>query len=167
MPSELLTVDVHNIPEATAWTVGMLERAQDMTPVWEAGHRAFMLEMREQFTTEGQHLTQAEWTPLSPKYKEWKERHYPGAPILQRTGALLASLTEPGNAAHVALITPDRAIFGSDVEYGPHHQKGGAKLPQRKIIQMRDVFKRLVFRASIAWIVGGRQLRDVTGDGGE
>lgn len=72
------------------------------------------------------------WSPLSPVYAAWKAVHYPGRPILTRTGALRDDLTQRPLA--VENIDPHRMELGTDREYAAYHQRGTARMPQRKII---------------------------------
>lgn len=169
MAVQVLNLEITNLERVRQFTQDMAERAADLTPVWETAHEAFLIEMQHQFATEGAHLTGQEWQPLSEAYAEWKQVHYAGQPILQRTSDLIQSLVNADDANHIAVMTPERAAFGTKVPYAIHHQNGtpghwseyrkkyvGA-LPQRRIIVQRDAYKRLVFRAAIAWILRGGQ----------
>jgi phage gpG-like protein len=82
------------------------------------------------------------WTKLSPSYAAWKRVHYPGKPIMQLTGALLASLTGRGQATAqntIKIIEKLRAEFGTDLPYAHAHQHGfpARNLPARPIVQLR------------------------------
>lgn len=56
------------------------------------------------------------WAPLSPRYSKWKAKHYPGMPLLVRTGALQASLTVPDAEGNINEIYPTEMILGSDLK---------------------------------------------------
>lgn len=71
------------------------------------------------------------WAPLSVSYAKWKAAHYPGKPILQRTGALQAALTGPGSNARRE-VSGDTLTFGtSGLPYASLHQTGTGKMPAR------------------------------------
>lgn len=72
------------------------------------------------------------WTPLSPAYAAWKNAHYPGKPILTRTGQLRDSMTS--RPFGVEVIDSKRMVVGTAVEYAKYHQQGGGNLPRRAII---------------------------------
>ena len=104
-----------------------------------------------------------QWAPLSPPYKRWEDWHYPGKPILQRTGRLIRSLTwnrgmfgpggGRGNVGRdgVFRVTMNSADLGTAVEYAHWHQTG-ARATQRGL----DARGRLRSR------VTGRMLRRTT-----
>jgi|GEM_PF-5166013 len=73
------------------------------------------------------------WKPLSRGYASWKEKHFPGKPILERTGKLKKSMTKQGAPGNITLIGAFEAIFGSSVPYGADHDEGrlDRNLPQR------------------------------------
>ena len=64
---------------------------------------------KKRFATENK----GQWAPLSPKYKAWKEEHYPGRPILHLTGELIASATMEGKG-HIDNRQPTFLEFGVD-----------------------------------------------------
>src|ERR1017187_7512096 len=64
----------------------------DYRPIWSAVEDDFYAQMKDQFKTEGEEGGD-KWQALSPEYAGWKEAHYPGQAILQRTGDLYNSLT--------------------------------------------------------------------------
>lgn len=109
---------------------------EDLRPVWPEMISAFQAIEREQFQTEGGAGETGEWAPLSPRYAEWKARHYGGKGILVRTGSLLASLT--GGPGSLIEQSKDSLRIGSTVKYGLYHQFGTRKMPQRKVIDLSD-----------------------------
>lgn len=78
------------------------------------------------------------WPQLSDKYKAWKEKHFPGAPILVRTGALRASMTELGVSGNISIIDKVSGIFGTTIPYGIYHNEGGQKVPRRNFSEPSD-----------------------------
>ena len=75
------------------------------------------------FNGQGAYGSRSRWVALSPKYKEWKDRYYPGKPILQMTGNLKASLTKK-SPNHIEIITKNSITLGSNDPKFKWHQKG-------------------------------------------
>jgi len=62
------------------------------------------------------------WQKLSPGYAAWKDKRYPGQPILRATGKM----------EDTAKIVPYQRGFAVDTTfYGPYHQFGTSKMPAR------------------------------------
>lgn len=118
---------------------------EDMTRVWNQVRPVFFAIEREQFRTEGAAGRSGKWKSLSSPYKEIKRKEFGDLPILQRTKALVRSLT--GNTPDTISITgPSEAFFGTSLDRGRYHQRGNSRLPQRKVIdpsdsQLRDLQK--------------------------
>ncbi len=76
------------------------------------------------------------WAPLSPRYAAWKATHYPGRPLMVRTGRLKQSLTHDGPEG--ILETSHRVmVIGTRIRYAKHHQRGGStagRPPQRRLL---------------------------------
>lgn len=70
------------------------------------------------------------WAPLSEKYARWKEVHYPGQPILVRTGVLKQSMTTKGARGNISAVSKFSAVFGSSIRYAIYHDEGRG-LPMR------------------------------------
>jgi len=85
------------------------------------------------------------FAPLSPKYREWKERHYPGRPILVLRGPLKASLTK-GSADTIKKIGKKAMEWGTRVPYAHRQYKAG-----RKAIQLTEARKRTIGRMIHQW----------------
>jgi phage gpG-like protein len=74
------------------------------------------------------------WPQLSEKYAEWKEKHFPGKPLLVRTGTLRSSMTEENAQGGINLIGKSSAVFGSSIRYGVYHDSNEPRksnLPRR------------------------------------
>jgi hypothetical protein len=108
-------------------------RAQDASPAWQVLADRFLDIEERQFATQGAYGSGG-WSPLSPKYAAWKARHYPGAPILVRTGELRDSLT---NGPDIRVITRSAMAVGSGVDHGLYHQRGDG-VPQRRPIEFPE-----------------------------
>lgn len=132
-------------------TLARFEAADDATPVWEALADDFLKIERRQFASEGAYGSGG-WAPLSPRYAKWKAEHYPGRPILERTGDLVASLTE---GPQVRIITPGFMVLGSAVDYGEYHQTGTPRMPRRRPIEFTESTRREWVKTMQRYIVTG------------
>lgn len=107
----------------------------DFRPVWPEIELAFFRLMSEQFDSEGQRGG-AKWKPLSEKYRQWKEKKYPGRPILHLTGRLRRSLSVVGGGDQIREPEPLSLTLGTRVPYAVYHQRGGGRLPARPPMQI-------------------------------
>ncbi len=80
------------------------------------------------------------WAPLSPNYARWKQQHFPGKPILQRTGRLMRSLTGQ-SGEYEQTITPHSLTIHSHVPYGSEHQTGTDNMPARPPIAISQEYR--------------------------
>ena len=112
--------------------LGRIELATvDATPAWEMLAESFLDTERKQFATQGG--LSGGWRPLSDRYAAWKAAHYPGKPILQRTGDLARSLTE---GPQIRVIEPHQMVLGTDVDYAHWHQLGTDRMPRRRPVDL-------------------------------
>lgn len=85
------------------------------------------------FASEGGEISR--WAPLSEKYKKWKEKHYPGQPILQLTGKLRAAMTgSKADGAWEKLRAKDMTLGIEGIAYWATHNFGRKPIPQRKYL---------------------------------
>ena len=70
----------------------------DFGPVFDDVVRIFRKHEHDHFRTQGKQ-TGARWPGLSPKYAAWKQKNFPGRPILVATGALRGSLVKGGSGS--------------------------------------------------------------------
>jgi len=110
--------------------LGFADRARDMRPAWDELEKRFTEWEEDWFASEGN----GTWAPLSPSYRAWKEKHFPGEPILHREGILERSVTKPA----IAVKEPTYAIFGTDDPVAGFHQRGGGHLPVRRVIDLAE-----------------------------
>lgn len=132
---------------------GISWRVEDIRPALEVlGDRFADLE-RRQFESEGSDSLGSGWDPLSPKYGAWKATHYPGAPIMVRTGDLKESLTQrPFGVDEVAMT---EAAFGTGVEYGQYHQQGAGHLPPRRLVDLPEPERRAWVKTVLTFLMEG------------
>jgi len=105
---------------------------------------------KKQFDTEGM-WGSGGWAPLNRKsatgesYFKWKQRNYPGKPILEATGKLRDSLTNPRNVNAINKTTPTSMTLGTKVKnrrkqpYSIFHQiliTPNRSFPERKVIAL-------------------------------
>jgi phage gpG-like protein len=139
----------------------------DYRPIWPVIEDDFYAQEKAQFQTEGSEggekwaaLSGSSWEEVSEQgrdasgrfakkqrvihggYAAWKEAHYPGKPILERTGDLVSSLTNPNDPNTVRVEGRKTLTLGSRIPYAIYHQKGTEKMPARPEIQLTEAFKR-------------------------
>jgi phage gpG-like protein len=95
----------------------------------------------QQFHTEGASGASGKWTPLSPAYKLFKEREFPGKTILRREDALYESMTGPDALDSIVRPERDELAIGSALPYAPIHQK------TRPIISLNEESKRRLVKS--------------------
>ncbi|HWQ55679.1 MAG TPA: hypothetical protein VN442_18475 [Bryobacteraceae bacterium] len=115
----------------------------DYRPIWGVIEDDFYAQEKDQFKSEGAEGGER-WQELSPEYAGWKEAHFPGKPILERTGDLVGSLTQPNHPMGVRIEERKTLTLGSRVPYGIYHQSIEPRhvLPRRAEIQLTEPFKR-------------------------
>ena len=112
-----------------------------MRPVWDEVARELWDIEKQQFASEGGAGASGKWPELTLDYKAQKVKRYPGAKILQRTGAMYESLT--GQTGDTVLIKEKQSFaIGSSLKYPPFHQRGDGNLPQRAVIDFSEEQKR-------------------------
>ena len=122
-------------------------------PAWLAIAEDFLRLERRQFGSEGE-AGSGGWAPLSPAYGAWKAVRYPDSPLLQKSGALVNSLTWAGAPGQVRDITPFSVTLGTSVPYARLHQDGTPTMPQRRPIELTEADKVRWVEILQAWIVG-------------
>ena len=128
------------------------ENVGDATPLWDSLATRFARIEARQFKSEGAYGSGG-WPALSPRYAAWKAKHYPGKPILERTGELKDSLTR--RPLGIEVLTPSSMTVGSGIDYGRFHQAGGGRLPQRRPVELPESERRTWVRLIQRFIVTG------------
>jgi phage gpG-like protein len=115
----------------------------DYRPIWPVMADVFYAMERRQFQTEGEEGGKP-WPQLSEPYARWKQVHYPGRPILQRTGDLMRSLTSQHDPNAVYNPQPRTLTLGTRLPYAIYHQSPQPRrvLPRRPEIQFSEPWKR-------------------------
>jgi len=129
------------------------ENIDDARPVWEVLAQRFARAESRQFASEGAYGSGG-WPALSPDYAAWKSHHYPGKPILERTGALKRDLTQ--RPFGVEVLEPGSMAVGTDISYAAYHQAGGGRLPRRRPVELPESERRTWVNLIQRFIVTGR-----------
>lgn len=116
------------------------DQIDDLQPAFEQITQSFYEGEERQFASQGA-AGSGGWKPLSSAYKKWKDRRYPGRPLLVMTGALRDALTSKSGPGAVYVIERKRLTMGTDLEVAQYHQKGSSRMPARKPIQLTDAQK--------------------------
>lgn len=119
----------------------------DFRPIWPFVSDEIYTINAEQFDSEGAKGASGKWAALSPAYKKWKEIHYPGQPILQAEGDMVASLTDPEASDAVYLPRIDELVIGTRDEKARAHHLGLGNLPARPIFSFSEPQKRRIQKA--------------------
>lgn len=86
---------------------------------------------------------------LTDRYKREKDRRWPGRPVLTRTGALLAAMSDKRSASHMQVLTDTEVVAGIDpgattqergkrvriADYALAHQLGLGGMPVRPVVR--------------------------------
>ena len=73
---------------------------------------------------------QRPWQRLTPRYAAWKERNFPGQPILRRTGLMQ-------DAAYI--FTRGNVFFVRSTDYAAYNQFGTSKMAARPWMGVPDI----------------------------
>lgn len=111
-------------------------RIADLTEPFREIQLEFYDTMANVFAAEGAFEDRTKWAELSPNYRAWKQRKFPGRKILELTGKLKSSLITSGSEGNVSVVTPTEMSVGTTIPYAIYHQKGTSRMPMRKIIHL-------------------------------
>lgn len=128
--------------------ISMLARAGkiDLRPILKVVGIGYRKEVAMIFGHEQPRGEGMRWPQLSEKYAEWKEKHYPGMPILQRSGRLFNSMTKQGSDGNITVIGKEGAVFGTSISYGIYHdstKSRSGKLPMRNFSEVSERRKQI------------------------
>lgn len=148
----IFEISILGEPQIQRLLDGVIYRGQDLRPVWQLILADFKVLEGQQFATEGG--LGRPWPPLSPQYAAWKAKHYPGMPILVRTGRLRESLIGRTRDT-IEEMTRDTLRMGTAVPYAIYHQAGTKKMPPRPPIVFPEKAKDRWSRLIHAYLMGG------------
>lgn len=123
------------------------EQISDFRPLWPSVIKEFYSITSAQFESEGTAGASGKFAPLKPAYAKFKEVHFPGMPILQATGHLFASMTDPEASDAILRPEKDQLTIGTKTPYAIHHQRGTPKMKARKIVSLSEDSKRRIQKA--------------------
>ena len=116
----------------------LVAELEDFTPVLERTRDLIFEWVGTAFDTGGATTAGGPWAALSPRYRAWKDAHFPGRPVLSASEALRHSLTGGENCR--VEIGPDHLLIESTLMVGPWNLSGlhetgapNAKVPARPI----------------------------------
>ena len=124
----------------------------------------FRKDARELFGSQGSSGKHGRWAALSPNYKRWKDRHYPGQGIMVLSGKLQDSLTRDTDGSIFRVVkSGNRYIvsIGTDVnadgfDYPSYHQER-AKKRRRTIDPKEETWNRWAQILQNGVIIKGKQ----------
>ena len=134
-------VDIDGVEISTRAFRSLDETISDWREVWPEVGLYYFRAMTEQFESLGSRGG-TQWQPLSEKYRQWKEKRYPGKPVMIRTFRLLRSFSLGGSAPdQVQILEPLSYTVGSTVPYARYHQYGTKRMPKRTLVAptQRDI----------------------------
>jgi phage gpG-like protein len=126
----------------------LMDSLKDLRPFWrDVWAPKYFAMVQDLFATGGRarggggRFKSGAWAPLSPRYRIWKQKHYPGQPILVREGRLRTSVTWTGQglgAGGIFQAHPTFVVAGTSIPYGQYHQEGTATMPARSFLPPPD-----------------------------
>lgn len=100
-----------------------IEVSRAMVTDWRPVFNIVIPNMRQRlsvaFRRQSDPVTDEAWTPLSPKYKIWKQKNFPGKRILECTGALRRAATKKGAVGQVVIVETKSMTFGVELGIYP------------------------------------------------
>jgi phage gpG-like protein len=130
------------------------ERAVDAAPAFKEIAVMFYASEKSQFESEGAWASHG-WVPDKQATIDEKIRNGHSNLTLQRTGAMMNSLTTPGAEFSHEKIGPDFVEISSDIPYGKYHQTGTTNMPMRKPVELNEKTKNAMVKVLQAWVIGG------------
>ena len=111
------------------------DAVRDFSPVWDQIRNDFHRIEGEQFATEGAR-SGSPWAPLSPTYEAWKQKHFPGRPILQLTGMMWGEFGV--GVGMQTTIEPMKLTMTPSMQRAIYHQQGTRTMPRRKVVDLTE-----------------------------
>jgi len=117
------------------------ERAKDFSPAWPGVIAEFHRGEEEVFQKEGAYGGNRRWKSLQPEYAAWKEKHYPGQPLLVLTGRMKRRLVNPTGGGCIYDHGKAKLLIQSDVPVDGHDLAGIHMAPERADLPAREPFQ--------------------------
>lgn len=125
-----------------------VDRISDFRPIWDDVAKAYFKVQEAQFDTEGH----GQWVPLSSKYASWKQSNAPGQGLLVLSGDLRKAATGKSGAV-VQKSEHQLAIGFQRAGYWRYHQTGTSRMPQRRIVEIREEDRRIIMRQALRALI--------------
>jgi len=119
------------------YLIALNERSQDVSSAWDKVLDIIYEAERQLFAQEGQTEEHDKWEVLSSRYAAWKEKHYPGMPILTLTGRFRGSMTDP-SGQHYEERRPRSLTWGSHHKVSGGHDLGGIHAVKHENMPARE-----------------------------
>ena len=128
--------------------------AKDLRTLWPRYVPHLQGILRENFRSKRNFPVGGAWKPLSRSYAAWKAKHFPGKPLLVRTGRLLRSLAnKTSDTIDIQEKTAFTYGFDADrIPYGVYHQDGLGRNPQRKFMYLDKSAVKTLAKETFMWI---------------
>lgn len=107
--------DINPPLERLEYAIHVIEKEvlNDLTEFWNKWARPVVIqEIADIFVTEGR----GTWASLSPAYKKWKERAYPGRTILRLKNLYFHAATIKGRKGNIFEADKDKMVWGVDLD---------------------------------------------------
>jgi hypothetical protein len=111
------------------------DAVRDYSPVWDQIRNDFHRIEGEQFDSQGARGGNP-WAPLSTSYEAWKQKHFPGMPILQLTGMMWGEFGV--GVGMQTTIEPMKLTMTPSMQRAIYHQQGTRTMPQRKVVDLTE-----------------------------
>lgn len=144
----VLSFEVVNGDQVKKGLAAFLDSLRDLRPFWRDvfAPKYFGL-VQDLFATGGRARGQTgrfaggAWATLSPKYRIWKQKHYPGKPLLVREGDLRESVRWSGQLGPGGIFQAERdfVVVGTSIPYAKFHQQGTQTMPARPFLPTPDL----------------------------
>jgi len=161
VPPGILSFEIAGVDKVRVGLAEIMKTVKDLRPFWrDVFAPKYFGMVQDLFATGGRarggggRFKGGAWAPLSPKYRVWKQQHYPGRPILVREGDLRESVRWSGSSLGAGGIfdaQPAFVIAGTNIPYAARLRSGTANMPGRDFMPPPDpeVFAPLMH----AWIM--------------
>lgn len=124
-----LLVSVEGEVAASRIIHGAEDRARDLRPFFNAAKAEIIATETARFAEQGAVDGEPAWAALRGQYAKWKARRHPGQPILQRSGALLADVTNPTTQIEATQMT--LTVATAYAVYHASRRERTSSLPRR------------------------------------
>jgi phage gpG-like protein len=119
---------------------------RDFRPAFISATREFYAIQKDLFASEGRTGASGQWRRLSKRYAAWKAKAAPGKPILELTGTLRRSLTQPNARYSTRRLTAEEMIVGTSDPKARFHFSGTRRMPKRPPISLTPAQQRRIVK---------------------